>query len=90
MLKNSVTYLGPNIDFLATDISERCLHASGANTLLNEHINPEVITLISRWRSDKMLQYLHVQNINLMKYYAACMLQHGDYNIIPTQCVPMK
>ena len=90
MLKNSVTYLGPNIDFLFTDISERCLRASGANALLNEHIDPEVITLISRWRSDKMLQYLHVQNRNLMKDYAARMLQHGNYNIIPNQCVPMK
>ena len=72
------------------DVSARCLRAAGSNALLNARIDPDVITLIFHWRSDGILQYLHVQNRNLMKDYAAHMLQHGDYNIIPNQCVPMK
>ena len=89
MLKNTVTYLGPTLGFLATDISARYLCATGDNALLNARIDPEVITLIGRWRSDEFIRYLHVLNINLMKDYATCMLQHGDYNIIPKQRVPM-
>ena len=89
MLKNTVTYLGPALGFLATDVSARCLRAAGANALLNARIDPEVITLIGRWRSDEMLRYLHVQNRHLMKDYSARMLQHGDFTLIPNQLVPM-
>ena len=89
MMKNTVTYLGPTLYFLATDISARCFPAAGANALLNARIDPKVITLIGRWHSDEMLQYLHVQNINLMRDYAACMLQHGHCNLVPNQHVPM-
>ena len=89
MLKNTVTYLGPALGFLATDVSARCLRAAGANALLNARIDPKVITLIGRWRSDEMLRYLHVQNRHLMKDYASRMLRHGDYTLIPNQLVPM-
>ena len=89
MLKNAVTYLGPTLVFLATDVSAHYLCASGSNDLLNARIDPEVITLIGRWRSDEILRYLHVQNRNLMKYYAARILQHDYYNLIPNQYVPM-
>ena len=89
MLKNTVTYLGPALGFMSTDVSARCLRAAGANALLNARIDPEVITLIGRWRSDEMLRYLHVQNRHLMKDYASRMLRHGDYTLIPNQLVPM-
>ena len=89
MLNNTVTYLGPTLGFLATDILARCICAAGANALLNALIGPQVITLIGRWRSDEIIRYLHVQNRNLIKNYAAQMLQHGNYNLIPNQYVPM-
>ena len=83
------TYLGPALSFLVSDISTHCLRAAGTNTLLNAHLDPEVITLIGCWQSDEMLWYLFVQNRNLMKDYSACMLQHGNYTLIPNQLVPM-
>ena len=55
MMKNTVTYLGPTLYFLATDISARCFPAAGANALLNARIDPEVVTLISCWRYNEML-----------------------------------
>ena len=89
MLNNTVTYLLPTLGFLATDISERCLCATVVNSLINARIEPEVITFISCWRSDEILQYIHVQKRNLMKDYADCMLQHSYYNLIPNQHTPM-
>ena len=90
MLKNTFTYLGPTLGFLATDISTRCLRAVGANALLNAYIDPEVITLIVCWRSDETLLHLNVQHRNLMKYYAANVLQHGNYNLTTNKHVPMQ
>ena len=90
ILNNTFTYLGPTLGFLATEISAQCLCASGDNALLNAHIEPKSTPLISLWRSDEMFRYLHVQNRNLMKYYAANVLQHGNYNLTTNKHVPMQ
>ena len=89
-IKQAVTLVGPSLGFLASDVSARCLRAAGANALLNARVDPEIITLIGRWRSDKMLRYLHVQNSTVMKNFAAQMLNNGDYTLIPNQLVPMN
>ena len=89
MIKQAVKYLGPALGFLETDVSARCLRAAGANALLSAKVDPHIISLIGRWRSDEMLRYLTVQNDSIMKSYAADMLHGGNYTLIPNQLVPM-
>ncbi len=88
-LRQAVTFLGPELGFLSSDVSARCLRASGANALLNSNVDTDIISLIGRWRSDEMLRYLHVQNRELMKDYSRLMLSGGAYTLIPNQQVPM-
>ena len=88
-LRQAVTFLGPELGFLSSDVSARCLRASGANALLNSNVDTDIISLIGRWRSDEMLRYLHVQNRELMKDYSHLMLSGGAYTLIPNQQVPM-
>jgi hypothetical protein len=88
-LKNCVTFLGPDLGFVASDVSARCLRAAGANALLLANIDPDIIRLIGRWRSDEMLRYLHVQAAPLMADYSRRMLESGQYTLIPNQLVPM-
>ena len=89
-IKQAVTLVGPSLEFLESDVSVCCLQAAGANALLNARVDLEIITLISRWRSDEMLRYLHVQNLTIMKNFVAQMLQHDKYTLIPNQLVPMQ
>lgn len=88
-LRNAVAFLGPSLGFLPNEVSARCLRAAGANALLNAKVEPEIISLLGRWRSDTMLRYLTVQSSSLMKAYSRKMLQDGDYNLLPNQLVPM-
>lgn len=89
-LRDCVTFLGSDLGFLAKDVSARCLRAAGANALLMAKIDPDIIRLIGRWRSDEMLRYLHVQAAPLMSDYARKMLHAGNYTLIPNQLVPQQ
>lgn len=60
-------------------VSAKSLRASGAMALLIAKIDPDLIQLIGRWKSDSMLRYLHVQALPVMQNHAAAMLRHGDY-----------
>ena len=88
--KQAVTLVGPSLGFLASDVSARCLRATGDNALLNARVDPNIITLIGRWCSNEMLYYLHAQNWTIMKNFAAQMLQHGNYTLVPNQLVPIQ
>ena len=89
-IRDSVGFLGPELGFLPSDVSARCLRAAGATALLLARVDPDVIRLIGRWRSDEMLRYLHVQAYSLMKDYSRLMLSSGDYTLIPNQLVPQR
>ena len=89
-IRESVTYLGPSLGFLPHEVSARCLRAAGATALLLAKVDPDVIRLIGRWRSDEMLRYLHVQAYPLMRNYARQMLSAGMYTIIPNHLVPQR
>jgi hypothetical protein len=89
-IKQAVRFLGPTLGFLDTDVSARCLRAAGANALLAARVDPEVISLIGRWRSDEMLRYLSVQNSTIMKEFSKKMLNNGTYTLLPNQLVPMN
>jgi len=89
-IRDSVTHLGPQLGFLPSDVSARCLRVAGATALLLANVDPDVIRLIGRWRSDEMLRYLHVQAYPLMKHYAQKMLSAGMYTLIPNHLVPQR
>jgi hypothetical protein len=52
--------------------------------LLCARVDTDLIRLIGRWRSDAMLQYLHVQAVPIMVPMAAHMLAGGAYSLQPT------
>ena len=89
-LRDTVRFLGPELGFVDTDVSARCLRAAGANALLLANVDSDIIRLIGRWRSDEMLRYLHVQAAPLMSQYSRRMLHSGNYALIPNQTVPMR
>lgn len=87
-LKQAVTFLGPTLGFLASDVSARSLRAAGANALLCGGVDTDVIRLLGRWRSDEMLRYLHTSAEPLMRNFAGKMLSGGEFTLIPNQDCP--
>ncbi len=83
-----MTFLGPELGFLSSEVSARCLRAAGATALLNSKVDGDLIKLLGRWHSDAMLRYLHLQAAPLMKDFSRRMLSGGTYTLIPNQLVP--
>ena len=88
-LRTAVTFLGPSLGFLPTDVTARCLRAAGANALLCSNVDTDIIRLLGRWRSDEMLRYLHLQAAPLMSDFARRMLHGGTFTLVPNQLVPV-
>jgi hypothetical protein len=82
-LRASINVMGELVGLLSSDISIRSLRASGAMALLCAQVDTDRIRLLGRWRSDKMLRYLHVQAYPVVAHLAPAMLQHGHYTLIP-------
>jgi hypothetical protein len=89
-IREAVTALGPALGFLPSEVLARCLRAAGATALLLAQVDPDVIRLIGRWRSDEMLRYLYVQAYPLMRDYSRRMLSAGTYTLIPNHLVPQR
>ena len=89
-IREAVRSCGPDLGFLPAEVLARCLCAAGATALLLARVNPDVIRLIGRWRSDEMLRYLHVQAYPLMRDYSQRMLSAGTYTLIPNHLVPQR
>ena len=79
--------IGLDLGFLPHEVSARSLRAGGATALLVGKVDPDIIQLIGRWRSDEMLRYLHLSAEPVMKDFARKMLQ-AEYNLAPSQLVP--
>ena len=90
MLRDAVRFIGPQLGFLPSDVSARCLRAAGANALLCAKVDTNVIRLIGRWRSDEMLRYLHCQAHPIMRDFSKRMMQGGNFTLIPNQFVPQS
>ena len=86
-LRDTVSYIGDDLGFLPLEVSACSLRATGATTLLVANVDPDVIRLLGRWRSDKMLRYLHVSAEPVMRHFARQMLQ-AEYTLAPHQFVP--
>jgi hypothetical protein len=84
-LRHTVIAMGAAYGIAATDISIRSLRSSGAMSLLCAKVDTDMIRLLGRWRSDKMMRYLHVQTFPLVAPLAAQMLQHGHFTLMENQ-----
>ena len=88
-LRKAVTFLGADLGFLPHEVSARSLRAAGAMALLVAKVDPDIIQLLGRWRSDEMFRYLHLTADPIMKDFAHKML-HADYRLAPSQLVPQR
>jgi hypothetical protein len=50
--------------------------------LLCAHIDTDIISLVSQWRINEKLRYLHVQAGPTMRGFSARMLQHGSFVLV--------
>lgn len=57
-------------------------------SLLCTQVDSNVIKLVSRWRSDKMLQYLHLQAYPQMHTFARLMTTGGSFCLLPNLAIP--
>ena len=76
-------FAGIHVGFTHKDVSARSLQASGAMALLCYGVYNDIISLIGRWRSDKMIRYLHVQAEPIMRNFSELMISHSNYNLLP-------
>ena len=88
-LKNAVRYLGADLGFLPSDVSARSLRAAGAMALLVAEVDPDIIKILGRWRSEKMFCYLHLSADPIMKDFTSGILR-ADYTLAPSQMVPVR
>ena len=87
-LRDAINFIGFDLGFLPHEVSARSLRAGGATALLCAKVDPNIIQLLGRWRSDEMLRYLHLSAEPVMKDFAKRML-NADYRLAPNQLVPM-
>jgi hypothetical protein len=79
------TALGATVGITPQDISVMSLRSSGAMALLCGNVDTDKIRLLGRWRSDKMLRYLHVQALPIVAPLASLMVRHGFFSFIPNK-----
>ena len=88
MLRRSCRNM-PELGLDPSDISARALRAGGAMALLCARVDPLLVQLIGRWKSDAMLRYLHLQATN-MHDLATRMLSGGEFKLLPNQILPQQ
>ena len=69
----------PHVGFTPENFSARSMRAGGAMAFLMARVDTDKIRLVGRWRSDKMLRYLHTTAQTFTEGLVARMVQHGDY-----------
>ena len=74
--------------FLPKDVSACSLHTAETMALLVTEVDPDIIQILGRWRSDKMFRYLYLSAAPIMKDFAVKMLR-ANYTITPSQLVPL-
>ena len=70
-LREAVSWVGTDLGFLPSDVSARSLRAAGAMALLVANVDPDIIQILGRWRSDEMFRYLHLSVEPIMKNFSA-------------------
>jgi len=80
-LRRSCGIIGHTLGFSPREISARALRAGGAMALIRAKVDPSLVKLMGRWKSDIMLRYLHRSALHTADF-AAAMLQFGEF-VIP-------
>ena len=89
-LKATVKLLArTHLGFTYKDVSARSLWVVGAMALLCFGVDNDIIILIVRWRSEKILRYLHMQAEPIMRNFSKLIISHGNYNLLPHNEVPI-
>jgi hypothetical protein len=89
-LRWAATAIGAASGITAADISVRSLRSAGAMALLCANVDPDRIRLLGRWRSDEMLRYLTVQAFPVLAPFAAQMVHHGNFALLPNNHLPIR
>jgi hypothetical protein len=87
-LRLSAAQLGPALGFTPSDINARALRAGGAMALLCARIDPNLIQMVGRWRSNAMFRYLHLQAHPLIQDLSQRMLTGGTFALLPDNDLP--
>ena len=72
----------PDCGLAPDKVYTQSLRASGAMALLFASIDDNVIKLTGRWRSDKMMKYLHVNAWSLTHNHANVMHNAGNFHLL--------
>ena len=72
----------PRFCITPASIECRSLRSSGAMALFTRGVDPLLIQLVGRWRSDAMLRYLHVKSRPIMTGLSCLMLAGGDPSLL--------
>ena len=86
-LRASCRLIGASLGLTPADISARALRAGGAMALLRANVDPLVVRLLGRWKSDAMHQYLHRSSLDTSDL-SARMLTGGEFVIPQHQHLP--
>ena len=82
-LRMATAIVGPSVGFIAKDVSAHSLRSGSAMALLCADVDPDIIRLLGRWKSDTMFRYLFVQARPLVNQFANRMLTQGDFDLLP-------
>ena len=82
-LRHSATDLAATTGIAPHLLSARSVRPGGATALLCANIDPNIIQLLGRWKSDAMLRYLRVAAQANSHPLAQQMLQAGRYTFAP-------
>jgi hypothetical protein len=74
----------------AHEIGARSLRAGGAMALLCGKVDFDLIRILGRWHSDAMIRYLHMKAQPVTQNFAATMYNHGTYEFLPDEMVPVN
>src|SRR5210317_326458 len=81
VLRMSCGLIGATLGIHSHEISARALRAGGAMALVRARVDPYLVKLMGRWKSDVMIRYLH-RSVLHTAGLATQMLQHGEF-VIP-------
>jgi len=87
-LQKATAIVGHQVGFTPKEVTARSLRAGGAMALLCADVDPDIICLLGRWKSDTMFRYLFMQARPLVNQLAHRMVTDGDFDLLPGVPVP--
>lgn len=82
-LRASVTAIEHWHCISTANISTWLMWLGGAMALLLAGVGGERIKILGRWKSNIIMRYLHTTARPLLQSFASCMVENGNYNLLP-------